>query len=260
MSTDPGALEAVPASWRDHPMLLGDRARWSSLDAVGDDDGVLLTVVRQGTRTLLGLGDPRRVDELLAEVVARPLQPVGWMSLPHGTEADERVLGALGLAPFSTWDWLLTREPPRTGAGPDVPVERLGAAAGEEIAACLAEANPGSSAGASDASPPGWWGVREAGRLGAVGGAGLRGGAPSGHGRSWHVHGLGVLPALRGRGLGRAIAAALTRDAFAEGVDWVSLGVYADNDTARRLYASLGFEVGAQFRSFGPVGAGRPPS
>ncbi|NCT90883.1 GNAT family N-acetyltransferase [Cellulomonas sp. APG4] len=258
MSAELELPQELPRAWREHPMLAGDRSRWSSLDAVGDDEGVLLTVQRAGRRTLLGLGDARRVDELLEELLARPFAPVGWMSLPRDTRVDERALSVLGLAPFSTWDWLVAHRAPDV----DDPhgVDRLPRDAGPEVAECLVVANPGSSADPHDATPPGWWGARRDGRLVAVGGARLRGGLPGRHGRSWHVHGLGVRPELRGQGLGRAVAAAIARDAFTEGVDWVSLGVYADNHPARRLYTGLGFEVRAQFRSFGPAGAGRPPS
>ena len=55
-----------------------------------------------------------------------------------------------------------------------------------------------------------------------------------------------VNPARRGEGLGRALVAGAVRAAFAiEGIQTLTLGVYAHNTPALRLYESLGFaEVG----------------
>jgi ribosomal protein S18 acetylase RimI-like enzyme len=74
------------------------------------------------------------------------------------------------------------------------------------------------------------------------------------------VHGLGVLPSLRRTGAGTALTAALTRAAFAGGASWVSLGMYARNDAARRIYRRLGFDTDMELRSFSPAGAQRPPA
>jgi ribosomal protein S18 acetylase RimI-like enzyme len=48
-------------------------------------------------------------------------------------------------------------------------------------------------------------------------------------------------PLLRGRGLGRAVVAALTRRLHAEGIDTVGLNVTRGNEVARRLYRRIGF-------------------
>jgi ribosomal protein S18 acetylase RimI-like enzyme len=48
---------------------------------------------------------------------------------------------------------------------------------------------------------------------------------------------------LRGRGLGRAIMAAVVDEAVTLGVDRVGLTVWAGNDVARSLYESLGFRA-----------------
>jgi ribosomal protein S18 acetylase RimI-like enzyme len=60
-------------------------------------------------------------------------------------------------------------------------------------------------------------------------------------GRIWGVY---VRPGSRGRGMGRALVAALVERLRATpGLEQVSLSVASENAAARRLYAALGFEV-----------------
>ncbi len=59
---------------------------------------------------------------------------------------------------------------------------------------------------------------------------------------------LGVLPAWRRRGIGRALLAAVAADAGTRRIDALVLEVATDNEAARRLYAAFGF-----------VAAGRRP-
>ena len=55
-----------------------------------------------------------------------------------------------------------------------------------------------------------------------------------------YLSSIGTRPAFRGRGLGRIVTEAVTRDAVNAG-DWTYLGVFSDNVVARRLYEGLGF-------------------
>ncbi|MEV0155606.1 GNAT family N-acetyltransferase [Micromonospora sp. NPDC050686] len=85
-------------------------------------------------------------------------------------------------------------------------------------------------------------GVREGGDLVAV--AGVHVWSPT-----YRVAALGNVtthPAARGRGLAAAAVSALCRR-LAATVDTVALNVRADNTTARRLYARLGFTDAAEF-------------
>ena len=59
--------------------------------------------------------------------------------------------------------------------------------------------------------------------------------------------GIGVLPALRGLGVGKGLVRALLSQAQASGIHQLSLSVEADNAAARKLYSSVGFSD----RSFG---------
>jgi ribosomal protein S18 acetylase RimI-like enzyme len=57
------------------------------------------------------------------------------------------------------------------------------------------------------------------------------------------VLGMGLLPAYRGRGLGRRLMAGTLQDARAAGLSRVELSVRADNARAIALYSRLGFQV-----------------
>lgn len=61
-----------------------------------------------------------------------------------------------------------------------------------------------------------------------------------------YLSSIGSVPAVRGRGLGRHVTASAMVDGFAEGSEWVHLGVYAENVPARHLYESLGFAMGGE--------------
>lgn len=70
-------------------------------------------------------------------------------------------------------------------------------------------------------------------------------GAPGSPGMAW-IHHIGVDPAQRGKGYGRAIITLLESELADRGVARLGLNVFGDNAVARRLYESLGFRVTAQ--------------
>jgi ribosomal protein S18 acetylase RimI-like enzyme len=57
----------------------------------------------------------------------------------------------------------------------------------------------------------------------------------------WNVHDVSVVPAIRGRGVGRKLLEAVIAAATEAGCSAVTLEVRHDNEPARHLYASLGF-------------------
>ena len=260
------AVVALPARWRQDRQLLGDRARWTAAEAEGDDEGLLLAITGPRRSVLLGRGAPARVAELVATRAQRHADAgapaVGWMNVPRGTLLPDDVLATLGLSRFSSWDWLSTDVVP-TGRDDAGAVVRLDAVRElDAIRDCLAEANPGTSANPEAPEEVGWWGVRDpavAGRLLGVIGAARRGGRRDGE-ASWHLHGLGVRPSARGRGLGEALTTVATAEGLAAGCPWVSLAMYADNERARRIYHRLGFATEVELDSYGPAGATRPPA
>jgi ribosomal protein S18 acetylase RimI-like enzyme len=56
-----------------------------------------------------------------------------------------------------------------------------------------------------------------------------------------YISSIGTASWARGRGLGRIVTAAATRDALEAGSEWAYLGVFADNHVAMRLYEGLGY-------------------
>jgi ribosomal protein S18 acetylase RimI-like enzyme len=64
-----------------------------------------------------------------------------------------------------------------------------------------------------------------------------------------HLASVVTHPDHRGRGHAADLCARLTREALADGAPVVTLGMYSDNDLARRVYARLGYTVDKEFRS-----------
>lgn len=182
----------------------------------------------------------------LEELVASP-PFAGWLAdlRTKGVDAvslprTAQHVGGLLPQPRGLWEWMwTTTSPPATEQGP----VDLAASDREPVQALLDAHNPG-----TDGRPfarPGqrWVGVRdEAGSLLAVGCCEAeQSGTPV-------LSGITVAPQARGRGLGRAVTAELTRGAVATH-GWCTLGMYSVNDTARRLYRSLGYETAAVWSS-----------
>jgi ribosomal protein S18 acetylase RimI-like enzyme len=68
-----------------------------------------------------------------------------------------------------------------------------------------------------------------------------------------YVAELYVVPARRGRGLGRALMNAAIDEARARGADYMDLGTSEDDVAARALYESLGFVNREGGRPDGPI-------
>ena len=189
---------------------------------------------------LSALGEPERVGALLGEVVPE-LVHRQRVTLPRGTG---RWLPAWVGLQGTDWDFRSLGAPPALQPGEDdvVPLTDEG-----EVGALLAEASPTASALPGDAKVARWYGVRD--RSGALTACIADTTSATGVG---HLSSIAVSPRARGRGLGRAVTAALTRRLFAEGRDLVTLGMYADNTAGRALYDALGFTDDHRFTS-GPL-------
>lgn len=143
------------------------------------------------------------------------------------------------------WEWMWTEAAP---PAPPAPVLDLGTGAKTEIDSLL-QADNARTDGRPFAHPDQRWvGVRDDdGSLVAVGCCEIeQSGTPI-------LAGITVAAHARGRGLGRAVTAELTRGAVAEH-GWCTLGMYSDNPVARGLYLDLGYQRGAEWTS----GAMRP--
>lgn len=191
-------------------------------------------------RHLASIGDPPRVAELVATAVCE-VPEVPRLSVSRGTlpllPAWLHVEGA------TDWDFRSTTVPPARQPGE----ERAGwldDAADGEVKELLTVANPDTSTWPGEAKVRRWAGIRGArDRLDAC----LA--DTSGANGVGHFAAISTRPDARGQGLGAAVTAWATRRLFEEGGDIVTLGMYADNAVARRIYARLGFTDDHRFTS-----------
>lgn len=258
--TSPAGSSGVTVLRGDWPFLLTRAHRWVA-EEVWEDDGAAVVLLPAGERRMLvGVGSPTRLAALLA---AGPLTPggslaprfsaaVGHVMLTRGTwehlSADLRAQ----LEPTRPWDWLVATTPPPPVPGEDRVVELEGHDRLERVYACLEDGYPERGRRTSDAALT-WAGfVDDAGELRGVVGVDIPGAAERSHGAGVHLEAVTVVPAARRRGIARAMTAALTRRGLGLGAP-VHLGIWADNDAARRLYASLGYEVAHRVENLRPV-------
>jgi ribosomal protein S18 acetylase RimI-like enzyme len=234
-------------------VVLTDRHKLAHARMLGDDEGLVVLFDGPAGLSVAGYGPDGRAVAIVSSLVesGELHAPLRWLSLPRATDLPTHFCDALHVQPLPGWDWMSTT------AIADVPgtdrVERLDVAAElPAILDCLGESNPTTESDPMDPHEAGWWGVREGGRLVGVIGAGRRGGATA-SGFSWHLHGLGVRPDGRRGGLGTALLVAATAEGLAAGADWVSLGVWAANEPALRIYRRLGFRTNHQGRSYRPL-------
>lgn len=141
------------------------------------------------------------------------------------------------------WDWMWTRTPPPAVAGEEQVVD-LDASCRSEAEAFLALHSPRTHGEPFARPGQRWVAIREAadGSLVALGGS-----EPSQAGTPT-LAGIAVASHRRGEGWGAAVTAALTRHAVTT-TGACALGMFADNDVARRLYHRLGFTTGMEWTS-----------
>ena len=203
-----------------------------------------------GRGHLVALGPAQDAAALLRAVVeqsevARGSTPrdsttLGSVTLPR--DAD-RHLPAYRLDPRNDWEWFVTRTPPPSQPGEEA-AEWLPSSSDGELRDLLLAWSPRHDAEPGQAGVLRWAGIRAAdgALVCAAAHTERRPGVP--HLASVVTHG-----AHRGQGLGTAVTAWLTRTLLAEGSGWVTLGMYSDNDAARRLYRRLGYANDHHFTS-----------
>lgn len=245
-----------------HPFVAHHPRAWRVAESWSDgrdDDGsaALVRIVPPDGRAhdpvLVGLGDPVRLAALLADLgPERPVARPYAVSLTRGTgDLVPDVVAGWGLCTRSAWDRLGIERLPDLPAGtPDVDrVAVLDAARdAADIEACLAAANPTTEHRPGDARTT-WYGWRDAdGTLATVACA-----TTPPDGGLAYLGAVATHPERRGRGRAAAVTARATVDGLREH-GLVILDLYADNDTARRLYRRLGFALVHQVETWRPAG------
>ena len=198
-----------------------------------------------GSGHLVVLGQADASVALLVDVVADTDSAgdltVGSATVPR--EAHPALPRHLGLERPNEWEWFATTTLPPVQPAEDQ-VRWLGEPDHDDIVALLR-----AHSGRHDAEPGQpharqWCGIRDdAGDLVAV----------AAHTESWStvpfLASIATRGDQRGRGLGGAVTAFITRRLLEEGRPRVTLGMYSDNDVARRLYLRLGYRVVHRFTS-----------
>jgi GNAT superfamily N-acetyltransferase len=214
---------AVLAATGAHPyarLTTGDGA-----GVVGVRDGSTVVWITPGP-VLCALGDGEvAAANAVRLAAARRIVGSRWWHLPRLT--GEPPVPATGC---DEWDfrWTTAPPPPRGGEERAVPVDDDAG-----IAALLDVAFPGTTTRPGDRRVRSWWGIRDGDTVVACAADRSRGGVG-------FLAGIAVHPEARGRGLGAALTAAMTRHLIGEfGI--VALGVMTDNTVATRMYESLGY-------------------
>lgn len=197
---------------------------------------------------LLAFGAPDDAVRLAAEIVAGP--PAGDLDgfdivvVPR----DSPVSSIDQLKWRHDWEWFWTTTIPERRPG-EAAVERLDVAdphVAGELTELLDVSSPTTSALPGDPTVDHWYGIRAAERgLVACAAESERASGSS------NLRAIAVHPALRGRGLGADVTAAVMRAGFEAGLHAVTLGMYSDNETAARpMYQRLGFQLGQEFATY----------
>jgi GNAT superfamily N-acetyltransferase len=204
------------------------------------DGAVILGTTHRDEPQFIGVGDPRSAAKLLAKV-RNELPGAKRASLPRGWLDHVDPPHALSYKSAWAWFWTTTRPAPSDA---ESNAEWLGEADTDAIHELLTAASPDTSTWPSDDRARRWAGIRaEDGSLAAVLADTSR--APEVD----NISSVATDPQRRGNGHGGALTAWATRQFLNEGAEIVTLGMYADNDVARRMYERIGYTCSHQFTS-----------
>ncbi|HEX5596324.1 MAG TPA: GNAT family N-acetyltransferase [Micromonosporaceae bacterium] len=180
------------------------------------------------------LGDAERAATVFAALAdTGDLGGASWLHLPRASMTALAALAAqLPVEYHDQWEFRWTSNPPPPQPGEEQVIQ-LTDADHSEIAALIEEAFPDTTTRPGDPRIVRWFGLRAGERLVACGADRSKGGVG-------FLAGLTVATDLRGRGLGAALTAAMTRRLLTDHAE-VALGVITDNQSAVRLYERLGF-------------------
>ncbi len=240
--TDPGELSDAEPLNRSGLVLSEFRRGWS------DAAAAVWIGVRDGVSRLTGTGQPEAVAHILDQI-ADDLPSEAHFSVPAGAAGPLAMLR--NITRQNDWElrWLTTAPP--SAAGEDkvawLPPDSA------ELTALIDSAYPAAEARPGDPSVRGWAVLRDdAGQLVAAA-------ADTSRPRTGRISAVMTAPAARGHGYGAAVTTALSRHLLSE-FDMVLLGLYLENDKARRLYERTGFHGKMIVTSGRWTHATRPPA
>ena len=184
--------------------------------------------------------------ELVDQLFAQESQPIGGITVPRGF-TQELPVHRRPLEP-SNWDWWYT-DVPAVYDGPKFPIVTLDAV-DPRLTSLLDLASPSAPVKPGDPRCLIWLGIEEqtddvadTGGLIAMLTALYRGSGAA------HFNDVATHPARRSRGLAQALCASATAQLLRDGYPAVTLGMYAENHAARRVYQALGFVHAESFTS-----------
>jgi len=214
---------------RDHPWVtvLGEDARIVDL--------LLDLLARYGDLPsgglIGGVTAPARLRELLSDTLLARSPSIRWGLAEQG----------------APWDWWWTSAVrPATSPHEVQWLDANDAAVADQIRALLAVASPTHWAPPEHPHVERWAGIKSAdGSLAACVAETVRiPGRP-------HLASVATHPKFRGQGMAAEVTGWITAALLAEGVPLVSLGMYAHNDVARRVYTRLGYTCAYSWFSSG---------
>jgi GNAT superfamily N-acetyltransferase len=195
-----------------------------------------------GRVALATVGDAEAAADLLHRVATSDGPAIGGVTLPRGGPAH--LTSGWSLRPANDWEWFFTEsEPPHQEH--EAQVRWLDDDAdGAEILALLERFSPRHDAEPGQPHVRQWCGIRDGENrlVAAAAHTEYKPGVP-------FLASVVTDATLRGRGYGAAVTAWITRQLLAAGTGWVTLGMYSDNDVARRLYHRLGYRCDHFFTS-----------
>lgn len=228
-------MSAVPAEWAEHPLVRVSEPTWRSPQVETAPGALLVTMATEdpGRRAALGLGDAvglaRLATRLRGELSVLTMPPEAWDAM--GPDDVAR----LALPTRARWEWMVTHAAPEPRPG-ESHVREVDMSREREALADLQRRALPNTYTSLDRPGTRWFGwYDDEGAIRSMAGAG-----------DWvhevHLGSVATEQSWRGRGIGAALTAAVTRMGLAA-TGQVSLGVYTANTRAIALYERLGFTV-----------------
>jgi len=200
-----------------------------------------------GWAGMAAIGDAEGIGRILQDLTGEPtLAGISTITVPRSS-FDELAPQLALTGEGGDWDWMWIDGPTNRLPIDDRIVTLDDSADAAELTALNVRGNPSAESEPGSGRTELWLGARKDSGAIVAAGALHRNAAGAGH-----LTGIVVDPDHRGTGLGAAVTVALTRAAIQRpgrisGV--CTLGMYATNDVARRLYQRLGYRTAQAFAS-----------